>query len=259
MRQFHVISVSIGTGILFCMLTIFIVLGIAAAIVESHSNDRCNPEEFHPNTGAMGEIEHQMNDFMYGPVNSNATREVKNGLFGRIRANRQARICQPVSQQTNCLPTQHMPSQCDVAYSKPIQAAQPSYRVVDPSDCTYSYAIANPVVGQTIDTQPTGIEMPSVVPVNPLEHLAPNDCPNCKSPKRETVKTGSFICSNCRQSQVGGWHTDWKEDGTPITFLCERCYSLMSPEHRERAYKGYIARQSKTAGISGLLHQEIGQ
>ena len=253
MRQFHVISVSIGTGILFCMLTGFVALAIAAAIIDSHSNDKCSPEVFRPRTGAMGEIENQMNDLMYGPVNSNATREVKNGLFDRIRANRQARVCQPVTQPT-CLPNQSV-----VRYSTPVETVQPSYRIVDPSDCTYSYTISNPVVGQSIVTQTAGIEMPSVVPVNPLEHLAPNDCLTCERSTRNAFKTGSFICSNCRQSQVGGWHTDWKEDGTPVTFLCERCYSLMSPEQRERAYKGYMARQSRTAGISGLLHQEIGQ
>ncbi len=253
MRQFHVISVSIGTGILFCMLTGFVALAIAAAIVDSHSNGKCSQGVFRPRTGAMGEIEHQMNDLMYGPVNSNATREVKNGLFDRIRANRQARVRQPVAQAT-CLPTETV-----VRYSNPIQNVQPCYRVVDQSDCTYSYTIANPVVGQSIVTHSTGIEMPSVVPVNPPEHSTPNDCLTCKSPTRNAVKTGSFICSNCRQSQVGGWHTDWKEDGTPVTFLCKRCYSLMSPEQRERAYKGYMARQSRTAGISGLLHQEIGQ
>ncbi len=253
MRQFHVISVSIGTGILFCMLTLFGVLAIAAAIVGSHSDDKCSPEVFHPRTGAMGEIEHQMNDLMYGPVNSNATREVKNGLFDRWRANRQARVGQSVAQPI-CLPTQY-----EVTHSKPLQIIQPNYRVVDPSDCTYSYTIANPVVGQTIVSPTTGIEMPSVVPVDPLEHLPSNDCATCKKSSHNSVKTGSFICSNCRQSQVGGWHTDWKEDGTPITFLCERCYLLMSPEQRERAYKGYLARQSKSAGISGQLHQEIGQ
>ena len=258
MRQFHVISVSIGTGILFCMLTLFGVLAIAAAIVESSSKDKCSPDVFRPRTGTVGEIENQMNDLMYGPVNSNATREVKNGLFDRWRANRQARDCESVAQPI-CLPTQQSPTPCDVAYSKPLQNMQPSYRVADSSDCTYSYTIANPVVGQTIVTQTTGIEMPSVVSLNPLEQLPSNDCTTCKKSNHNSVKTGSFICSNCRQSQVGGWHTDWKEDGTPITFLCERCYLLMSPEQRERAYKGYLARQSKTAGVSGLLHQEIGQ
>ena len=253
MRQFNVISVSIGTGILFCMLTLFVVLAIAAAIVDSHSNDKCDPEVFRPRTGATGEIEHQMNDLMYGPVNSNATQEVKNGLFDRIRANRQVRVCKPVAQQS-CAPNQSA-----ISYSNAIQNVQPSYRVVDPSDCTSSHTISNPVVGPSIVTQTTGIEMPSVVPINPLQHSAPKDCPTCKSPKQDAVKTGSFICSNCRKSQVGGWHTDWKEDGTPVTFLCERCYSLMSPEQREKAYKGYMARQSKTTGISGLLHQEIGQ
>ncbi len=240
MRQFHVISLSVGTAILFCLLTSFLVLAIVFSSIDGQSKTAPSPNVFRPQNGAMGEIEHKINDLKYGPVNNEATKEVKNGLFDRIRVNRQARLCVP---------------------SPPSQAMCPmAVRTIDPSECTYSYTLANPNVGQTVITQSTGFEMPFVTPINPLDRDAvAKDCPTGKCPQRNAIKTGSFICSNCRKSQIGEWHTDWKDDGTPITFLCERCHSLMTPEQRENAYKGYIARQSKSAGVSGLLHQEIGQ
>ena len=247
MKQFHVISVSVGTGILLCMLTAFVVLGSAIVIMDAHS--KTSPSlvtpKFKPQNGALGEIEQQINDLKFGPVNTNATKEVKTGwLMDRIRENRQSRVSRQsvcVAQATACQPQ-----------------SVSSVRVVDPTDCNFSHIVSNPVASQTIVVQPTGIEMPSTTPIHPLEVSSPADCATCKLP-RNAVKTGSFICSNCRKSQVGAWHTEWKSDGTPVTFLCEQCHSLMSPEQREKAYIGYLSRQSKSAGIAGLLHQEIGQ
>lgn len=261
MRQFHVISVSIGTGLLLCMLTVFLVLALAFAMMDVHSKTPPSPS-FHPQNGVLGEIEHQINDLKYGPVNTDATKQVKNGLFDRIRANRQARVCgSPVSQQSVCAP-QSIVYQSQFVQPSFVQYQLPSVRIIDPSDCNYSYSVTNPVMGQTMVTQSTGFEMPSASPINPLEpaiSLTVKDCANCKTSQRNAVKTGSFICSNCRKSKIGEWHTDWNSDGTPVTFLCESCHSFMTPEQRERAFTAYQARQFGKAGRTGLLHQEIGQ
>ncbi len=245
MKTFHVISVTVGTGLLLCFLTVASVAVLAAAVLSVHQKPSPSPM-LRPQTGSLGEIESQLNELKFGPVNTNATKEVKNGLFDRFRANRQSRVCaSPASQQSVC-----------VSHSTVCQPQPQSIRIADPADCGYSYVVANPVAGQVIVTQPTGLEMPSANPAQPVQ--TEKDCVACKSP-RESVKTGSFICSNCRKSQVGEWHTEWKSDGTPVTFLCERCHLIMTPEQREKAYIGYLSRQSKSAGIAGLLHQEIGQ
>lgn len=250
MKQFHVVSVSIGTGLLLCMLTGFVVLGAAIVIVDAHSKTApTSIPSFKPQNGSLGEIEHQLNELKFGPVNTNATKEVKNGwLLDRIRSNRQSRVSlhqvcsSPVNSQSVCL-----------------SQSVSSVRIVDPTDCNYSYIVANPVAGQTILTQSTGFEMPKASPIHPLEESSAKDCETCTHSARNAVKTGAFICSNCRKPRVGEWHTEWKSDGTPVTFLCEHCHSIMSPEQREKAYIGYLARQSKSVGISGLLHQEMGQ
>lgn len=239
MKTFHVVSVSIGTGLLLCMLTGFLVIAVAVAMIDVPAKPSSSPS-LRPRNGAIGEIESQINELKYGPVNLAAAKEVKNGLLTRIRANRQARHRGSVSPQAVCSPRPQ------------------SVRIVDPSDCNFSYVVANPVAGQTIVAQPTGFEMPALPAINPIEVDAQMDCTTCKTFEKNAVKTGSFLCSNCRKSQVGEWHTDWKSDGTPITFLCKNCHSLMSPEQREKAYVGYLGRQSKSAGIAGLLYQEIG-
>ena len=207
---------------------------------------------FRPKSGAVGDVERSINDLKYGPVNLDAAKEVKNGLFSRIRDNRQARICAPASQQA-CVPSQ-------------------TVRVIDSSDCTFSNAIVQP---QSYVIQATGIkpaessvikEYPAINPVEPTN----GDCPTCRphvevekllrkneSPRAEN-KTGSFICSNCKKPHVGEeWHTDWSADGTPITFLCESCYSRMSAQQRIAAYQAYASRQTKKNGKTALLHQEI--
>lgn len=241
MKTFHVVSVTIGTGLLLCFLTAFMVGAFVLTVVSVHQKPAPTPT-FRPQHGTLGEIEHQLNDMKFGPVNIDATKEVKNGwILDRIRANRQSRVCaSPASQSAVCQPQNQ------------------SIRVVDPTDCNYSYVVANPVLGQTIVTQSTGIEMPAAAPIHPLEESLMKDCVTCKQSKN-SVKTGSFICSNCRKSQVAEWHTEWKSDGTPVTFLCEHCHSIMSLEQREKAYIGYLSRQSKSVGIAGLLHQELGQ
>jgi hypothetical protein len=199
------------------------------------------PAIFKPNSGAIGDTERAINDLKYGPVNLDAAKEIKNGLFARIRDTRQSRICNPVPQQA-CVPVQDT-------------------RVIEPQP----YVI-----------QATGIESPSdplkeYPAINPLEPQS-GDCPTCPpsveieklfrkkvSPRSEN-KTGAFICSRCRKSHVGEeWHTDWAADGTPITFLCESCYSRMSSQQRLEAYEAYASRQTTKNGRAALLHQEIGE
>ena len=171
-----------------------------------------------------------------------------------------------------------------VAKSGPAQTGfVQTVRVIDPSDCTYSYTIAQ---SQPFETQVTGVRppieprwQPTVVPVPIVEYPAINplepengDCTMCRphvevekllrkkvAPRAEN-KTGSFICSHCRKPHVGEeWHTDWTADGTPITFLCENCYSSMSSQQRIAAYQAYAARQTLKIGKTALLHQEIGE
>ena len=254
-----VIGLSIGTALLFsigiCVLAAAIVLGGSAGKTAEH-----DVRPFQPKTGVMGELHRLKNEIDYGPVNLDAAEEVKNGggLLARIRQNRQ-QACQP------CPPAPVQSVQVVSAcrfQSNPVPVERPI--VIDPSDCNFSYVVANSppqsiIVQTTGIPAPAGIEMPSVAPSETLSKLLEKDCPTCKKDPRSELKTGSFICSNCRKSQVGNWHTDWTDDGQPITFLCEACYSFMSPEQRDKAYRGYIARQTKTVGQIGLLHPELGK
>lgn len=260
MSRAIVVSVSVGTGLLIVCLVLMLCFAIGATVCFDNTEPMVAPAIFKPKSGAIGDAERSINELKYGPVNLDAAKEVKNGLFAKIRDKRQSRVCDPVQpayvpvQQVACVPIQ-------------------SNRVIDPTDCTYSYAVAQP---QPYVIQATGIGSPSTPAreypaINPLE-LEPGDCPTCrpaveierllrrkKSPRFES-KTGSFICSNCKKPHVGEeWHTDWSEDGTPITFLCESCYSRMSSQQRIAAYQAYASRQTTQNGRAALLHQEIGE
>jgi hypothetical protein len=241
-----VVCLSVGSSLLVLLATGI----VSTAILLSGCNLNPQPDSqmirpFQPKTGVMGELNRLKNEIDLGPVNLDAAKEVKNGgLFARIRANRQARQqCQP------CQTSQTVVSACQFQ-NAPI--------VVDPSDCNYSQTLATTSV-QSIVLQSTGVEMQSVVPPKEIEKAFAKDCVTCKTTPRTELKTGSFICSNCRKSQVGNWHTEWNDAGQPITFLCETCFHAMSPEQRDKAYRGYIARQTKTVGQIGLLHPELGQ
>jgi hypothetical protein len=206
------------------------------------------PAIFKPKSGAIGDSERAINDLKYGPVNLDAAKEIKNGLFARIRDNRQSRICNPVPQQA-CVPVQ-------VIQATEIALPQSGHKA------------RTGVYTQTPEATTEVREYPSI---NPLEPQS-GDCPSCRpsveieklfrkkvSPRSEN-KTGAFICSRCRKSHVGEeWHTDWAADGTPITFLCEGCYSRMSSQQRIDAYKAYASRQTTKNGSAALLHQEIGE
>ena len=242
MKQFHVISLSIGTCLLLAAMSVFIVAGFVIVTLKVHPSKPNNVDVFRPKTGVVGEIEHTINELKYGPVNVQATKEVKNGLFDRIRARRQAaQVCRPCTQPTQTT----VYSYPVVSYSQPIA----QYR----TESVVSTSVVVKPVG------PVGYEMPAVSPVNPIEAAQNNECTTCKKDPRSEIKTGSFLCSNCRQSQVGAWHTEWNEDGTPTTFLCESCWQKLDDAQRRKAHQAYIARQSKSAGVPGLLHQEISQ
>ncbi len=269
MSRAIVVSVSIGTGLLIVCMVLMICLAIGATVC-IHSNEQTlAPAIFRPKSGAIGDAERSINELKYGPVNLDAAKEVKNGLFARIRDNRQSRACATVQRQA-CVPVQQQVfTRVQQQVCVPVQTT----RVIDPTDCTFSYAIAQP---QPYVIQATGFESPTSATrefpaINPLESET-GDCPRCRphvevekllrkkeSPRSES-KTGSFICSNCKKPHVGEeWHTDWSEDGTPITFLCESCYSRMSPQQRIASYQAYAARQTLKNGKTALLHQEIGE
>lgn len=241
-----VLSVSLGTALLMLVLTCVVVVGIALSAVGVHARTSAKPDVFRPRTGVIGELEHELNDLQYGPVNASATREVKNGLFDRIRANRQSR-CAPQERAASVINQCPPCSPMQTAYSFPL--FQPDVNRSQGHQSTTSSAGA--IVSQFG-------EYPIATPINQIETATTKDCPSCKT-SRNAVKTGSFICSNCRRSQVGNWHTDWNADGTPVTFLCESCHSIMTPEQRQRAFTAYHARQSSKTGPTGLIHQEIGE
>jgi hypothetical protein len=258
MKQYHVVGLTFGTVMLFCCMTLCIVGAIVFSTIEVHSKVKPSPDMFLPKKGVISEIEHAINDAKFGKVNLDAAKEVKNGLFDRIRARRQAsQACQPQPVAQCQLPAQ------TISYSYPVvnycPPVQQSKIVIDPSDCTYSHVVATAPAGSIIVTQPTGVEMPITQPINPLDTVTEKDCPSCKKDPRTAIKTGAFICSNCRKSNVGEWHTDWNDDGTPITFLCKRCHSMMSPQQIEKSLTAYKARQVGKTGNTGLLHQEIGE
>lgn len=254
-----VIGLSIGTALLFSIG----VCVLAAAIVLGGSNlrtEELSVRPFQPKTGVMSELHRLKNEMDYGPVNLDAAKAVKNGggLLARIHQNRQA-VCPPCPPCP--VPSYQQSFQVVSACQFP-QSTRPI--VMDPTDCNFGYVAASTspqsLIIQQTGLQPAGVEMPSVAPsADALSKLLEKDCPTCKKDPRSELKTGSFICSNCRKAQVGNWHTDWNDDGQPITFLCESCYSNMSPEQRDKAYRGYIARQTKTVGQIGLLHPELGK
>lgn len=241
MSRAIVVSVSVGTGLFIGCMVLMLCVAIGATFCIDSAEPMMAPAIFKPKSGAIGDSERAINDLKYGPVNLDAAKEIKNGLFARIRDTRQSRICAPAQKQV-CVPVQG------------IQAT--------------AIALPQGVYTQTPEATTEVREYPSI---NPLEPQS-GDCPTCRpsveieklfrkkvSPRSEN-KTGAFICSRCRKSHVGEeWHTDWAADGTPITFLCEGCYSRMSSQQRIEAYKAYASRQTTKNGRAALLHQEIGE
>ena len=257
MSRAIVVSVSVGTGLLIVCMVLMLCLAIGATFCVQGTENNVAPAIFRPKSGAIGDSERSINELKYGPVNLDAAKEVKNGLLARLRDNRQVRTCASVQRQVYVPVQQQVIARVQQSVCVPIQ--------------TYSIAQSQPYV-----IHATGIQTPSTPPkeypaVNHLESDA-SDCPTCRphveidkllrkreSPRSEN-KTGSFICSNCKKPHVGeDWHTDWSADGTPITFLCESCYSRMTSHQRIAAYQAYAARQTLKNGKTALLHQEIGE
>jgi len=220
------VSLSIGTVVFVFMMVALIV--VTAFLVMPLHVSKPVPYSL-PRRSDIGELEKVLNELKYGPVNMDAAREEKHGLFDRLRARRQ---------QARCVPTQ---------------------AAIEPSDCNYY----RPVVTREVVTIAAPAPPPAVVeyPIaNPLAVVVeqPVDCADCKVVSaRDEPKTGAFACSNCRNSQITDWHTEWKEDGTPVTFLCVACYRAMTPSQRLSAFNAYRIRQIKSAG--SMICQETAQ
>lgn len=241
MEKTTTIALSIGTAILAFCLTC--VLAAAIVVAGSISHQVHTPSKiFEPRAGAMGELSRMKNDIEYGPVNLQAAKETKDGLFANIRARRAAR-CAPTT--TRCEPIQVV--QARPVYTQPSAVTFPVVEIVSPT-------LNVPLV-----------EYPAAAP--PPKLAPPANCPDGKCPlvkptgktsARMEAKTGAFVCSNCRKPCVGDeWHTDWNADGTPTTFLCRRCNAAMDESQKVAAFERYEARQAKY--VNGTLHQEISQ
>lgn len=246
-RRHVVVGFSVGT----CLFLLGISFLICGALVLMHFNTQVQPQIKTPHFAGQSisdfssQLRKEINDLKYGPVNKDATKEVKNGLFDRLRARRNAAPATVAS----CPPCTVVSStDCTAAYS----TALPVWSVIQ--NGTVSYVPVQSVTS-TVASVPSQPEYPAI---NPLEVESLPTCTNCNQDPRAEVKTGSFVCSNCKKPQVGGqWHTDWTEDGMPVTFLCESCYRKMTPNQHLVAYKAYAQRQS----IKGesILQQEIGE
>jgi hypothetical protein len=260
MRTTVIVSLGVGTGILVSTLAGLVCLTIALSNCACERNERPEVEVYRPRTGVAGEIERKINERKYGPVDLDAAKEVKNGgLFARIRANRQANACGGAAGA--CAGSQSRAvtvttNQVTRTYSGQMTTrSSPSTN----SDC------AN---GQCERPNAASSQPGEYPAINPLDVIS-NTCPTCpvnsniftrqeKSIARHEVKTGAFVCSHCRKACIGDeWHTDWVGDGTPITFLCERCYSRMNSNQLMSAYRAYAAKQTASNGKQALMHQEI--
>jgi hypothetical protein len=148
MKQFHVISLSVGTCLLLIAMSVFVVAGFVFATLNVHPQPR--PDVFRPKGGVVGEIESTINEMKYGPVNVQATKEVKNGLFSRIRARRQCSIQQPQFQQLSQSTQTITYSYPTISYATPV-VCYPAERYLPASVVTERVAV--------------GVEMPAINPV----------------------------------------------------------------------------------------------
>ncbi|HUP79261.1 MAG TPA: hypothetical protein VM260_11990, partial [Pirellula sp.] len=85
MSRAIVVSVSVGTGLLIVCMVLMLCVAIGAAVCIHCTEPTRAPAIFKPKSGAIGDAERSINDLKYGPVNLDAAKEVKNGLFARIR------------------------------------------------------------------------------------------------------------------------------------------------------------------------------
>ncbi len=277
-KQLVVVSFSFGTGLLlvgcFCLLA----LGIFSQGSNVTNRGFATPRLGPPPNALKEAFEH----WQYGPVNKAAQNEVKDGLFSRLRERRQGSFVSTAP----CIPPASIAVGSQIHSVCPPKAYSvcPPKAYIDPTDCTYSYysnlgtippslsypqTIVSPVYLPTVvPAPPPQLEYPSN-PSNPSNPSKP--CIDCRdivtlfggdrdlSPRnaKGELKTGQYVCSHCRQSCVGSqWHTDWQPDGSPLTFICERCDQRLSIAQKSAVFKSYMAKQSKQSSI-GALHPEL--
>lgn len=117
-KKFVVVGVSLGTGVL---LTAFCLAICLSYVFTSHSPVSVPvPAPNFPTQGSISSKE--INDLKYGPVNLNAAKEVKEGIFSRLRARRIA-ACQPGT-NANCSPVTYETRPIAVPVAPP--ASRPS-------------------------------------------------------------------------------------------------------------------------------------
>lgn len=221
-RQDVVVSFSIGS--MFLLLACSLIIGGAfLAQPGCEPNAVMHPPRLGPSNSVLKEA---IDELKYGPVNRDKQNEIKDGLLDRLRARRQARLCPPQVERPQTYA--NTPNVCTV-----INGPTEVCRVCPPRPGPETNPVSNP-------TPP--VQYPAVS-IDSLLLPMPQDCPSCV--RGSDVKTGAFVCSHCGRPCVGDeWHTDWQADGTPLTFLCERCYRALSPEQRQAVFERYLKSQA---------------
>lgn len=65
----------------------------------------------------------------------------------------------------------------------------------------------------------------------------------------EQPRTGAFQCERCKRPTVGDqWQEVWSDDGTPLTFMCRRCWEETNVEQRVAVLENYLKRSGITGG-----------
>lgn len=271
-----VVGVSLGTGLLLLLCTAILTFALVLTHINAGSaSGSKNPSWIGPgrmpktSAGDFESIEAYEN-WKYGPLNKDAQKEEKNGLFDRIRANRQSRMMRNTNVQSSCC--------------APVQS---THVVMDRTDCNYSYQVV-PVVMQPVAQPVTRPAQPVVLPAEypmfepsgqvtppPSPIMTPTQTPSCPDgscrpepmalfdqpvsyDRKSELKTGSYVCSSCRRARVGAqWHTDWTPDGKPVTYLCTDCNERLDVLQKANVYDRYVAKQTKTLGAIGTYHPEI--
>lgn len=225
-----VIRFSVGATIL-----LLVCAGITSLAIISHAMIEPSAVQHPPRVCPPSELKQAIDELKYGPVNRTKQNEIKDGFLGRFRARMQSR------QFANAQP------QCQAA---PIQQPNATSAFCPPT------TFASATIHKTSDVT-KAVEYPSnEYQTNPIalpNIRVPSICPTC--PIAE-IKTGAFICSHCRQPKVGeDWHTDWMEDGKPLTYLCRHCNSSLNASQKQAVYQSYMRTQS--SAVAGAFEPEV--
>lgn len=218
-RQAVVVSFSVGS--MFLLLACSLIIGGAfLAQPGCEPNAIMHPPRLGPSHSVIKEA---IDELKYGPVNRDKQNEIKDGFLDRLRARRQARLCPPQVERPQTYA--NVPNVCTVV-NGPTEVSR-----------VYPPRAIEPTPGPSPPVQYPAVSVDSLLlPTN-------SDCPSCA--RGTDVKTGAFVCSHCGKPCVGDeWHTDWQADGTPLTFLCERCYRALSPDQRQAVFERYLKSQS---------------